>query len=259
MNWKFNYIAITNDINHALILQDCGIQQIMVDTENLGKMERQSGKGAVINFHKFEDVKILKEKLIATEVICRINGYHEDINLEIESAIKCGADILMLPMILDMNDLKKMVKFIDGRVPILPLIETSYSIFKLNEIIDLTKPNQIHFGLNDLHICLGMKNLFEVFISPLFESAVSYASKRVKLVGVGGVGDPMLKQKVSPELLINEHKILGSSSVILSRSFFDKGYKIDKILESLHYLEKIIAQKPEESKHFKLINEIEKF
>lgn len=259
MNWKFNYIAITNDINYALILQDCGIQQIMVDAENIGKMERQSGKGAVINFHNIEDVAIIKKKITKSKVICRINGYHEDINSEIESAINCGVDILMLPMILDINHFKKMVVFIDGRVPILPLIETSYSIFKLKEIIDLSKPDQIHFGLNDLHISLGMKNLFEVLISPLFASAVSYAAERVNLVGVGGVGNPFLLQKISPELLINEHKILGSSSVILSRSFFEKGYERDTILDSLLYLDKVITQQKDEFNHLKLVNEIENF
>lgn len=259
MNWKFNYIAITNQLSYALILEQCGIQQIMIDAENLGKIERQRGKGAAINFHKIDDVAILKNNLISTKVICRINGYHEGINFEVEKAINCGVDFLMLPMIQDMYKLKKIIEFIDNRVPIIPLIETSYSIFKLDEIIALIKPDQIHFGLNDLHICLGMKNLFEVLISPLFASAVFFASERVKLVGIGGVGDPMLQQKVSPEFLINEHKLLGSSSVILSRSFFDKGYEMDRILESLHYLENIIAQEPTISKHDKLIEEIEKF
>jgi hypothetical protein len=259
MGWGFNYIAITNDVDNAVILQDCGIQQIMVDAENLGKMERQSGKGAVINFHKIEDVVELKKKMNSTKIICRINGYHNNIFDEIEMAVNCGADFLMLPMIEDINDFKRMIKFIDGRVSILPLIETSYSIFKLKEIIDLSKPDQIHFGLNDLHISLGMDNLFEVLISPLFASAVLYASERVKIVGVGGIGDPMQQQKISPELLINEHKVLGSSSVILSRSFFGKGYEINRILDSLRCLEKFIAQEPEVLKHTKLVNEIEKF
>ena len=44
MKWSFNYIAITNDPKQAQNLSECGIQQIMVDTEIMGKVERQGHK-----------------------------------------------------------------------------------------------------------------------------------------------------------------------------------------------------------------------
>ena len=259
MDWTFNYIAITNEVENAKILDSCGIQQLMVDAENLGKAERQAGKNAVINFHQIEDVKKIKNIGLKAKIICRINGFHNEIGDEIESAIGAGADILMLPMILSLDNFKKMVKKIDARVEILPLIETPYSIFKLKEIIEIAKPNQLHFGLNDLHLSLGMKNLFEILVSPLFAAAVSYTKSKVDLIGIGGIGDPFVKQKISPDLLINEFKILGSQSTILSRSFFTQGYNHNRILNSLNILENLILGEQEQLKHIELIEQVEKF
>jgi hypothetical protein len=258
MVWNFNYIAITNVIENALILDSCGIQQIMIDTENLGKAERQSDKNAVINYHKIDDLRKIKNCDLRAKIICRINGYHSKINIEIENAIEAGADILMLPMIQNLKHFNCIVDQVHGRVEILPLIETPYSIFKLKEIIQITKPKQIHFGLNDLHLSLGMNNLFEVLLSPLFASAVSYSSDKVELVGIGGIGDPLIKQNVSPELLLKEYKRLGSQSVILSRNFFENGYLHSRIISSLNLFERLIANEQKEFENHDLIRQIER-
>ena len=61
MNWSFNYIAITNSTEQAKILSDCGVQQIMVDIEILGKVERQGHKDTVISNHRLKDVLKLKQ------------------------------------------------------------------------------------------------------------------------------------------------------------------------------------------------------
>jgi len=259
MALAFNYIAITNNVEHALVLDSCGIQQIMVDTEILGKAIRQSGLNAVINNHKIDDVTKLKNSGIKAKVICRINGFHESINLEIEQAVNAGADILMFPMIQNIDNFKFMVEQVNNRVAILPLIETPYSIFKLKEIINIARPSQLHFGLNDLHLSLGMKNLFEVLLSHAFSSAVAFASNKVELIGIGGIGDPYITQKINPSLLINEYKLLGSHSVILSRSFFTEGYEPNRILGALSLLESMICDVPNESKRAELKNKIEKF
>jgi hypothetical protein len=241
------------------VLDNCGIQQIMVDAEILGKAIRQSGLNAVINSHKIDDVTKLKNSGIKAKVICRINSFHESINLEIEQAINAGADILMFPMIQNIDNFKFMVEQVNNRVAILPLIETPYSIFKLKEIINIANPSQVHFGLNDLHLSLGMKNLFEVLLSHAFSSAVAFASNKVELIGIGGIGDPSIPQKINPSLLINEYKSLGSHSVILSRSFFTEGYEPNRILGALSLLESMVSEILDDSKRDELKYKIEKF
>jgi hypothetical protein len=259
MAYDFNYIAITNSVEDSLVLDACGIQQIMVDTETLGKAERQTGINAVFNSHSIEDVTLLKESGVHAKLICRINPFNCNTYDEIDSAIASGTDFIMLPMIQSLEELKLMVKRIQNKTSIIPLIETSYSIFKLKEIIEITKAKQIHFGLNDLSISLGMKNLFEVLVSPIFAKVIEFANEHVELVGVGGIGDPLVRQKLSPELLINEHNLLGSRSVILSRSFFSKGYNQDRILSSLEAIEILVKKDVDKLLHNELIQQIEKF
>lgn len=259
MALKFNYIAITNVVEDALVLDRCGVQQIMVDTENLGKEDRQAGLNTVINAHKVDDVFKIKNSGVKAKVICRINGYNRNIYYEIDQAVNAGADILMLPMIQNIDNFKAIIGHINYRVSVLPLIETPYSIFKLKEIIEIAKPGQIHFGLNDLFISMGMKNLFEVLVSPIFASALNFVKDKVELIGIGGIGDPLIQQRITPELLINEYKLLGSRSVILSRSFFSKGYDEKRIHKSLGALEQLVLHKTDNFRHKKLILEIEKF
>jgi hypothetical protein len=192
-------------------------------------------------------------------VICRINGYHQEIYEEINAAISAGADTLMFPMIQSVENLKAMVECVNKRVPVIPLIETPYSVFKLKEIIDIARPDQIHFGLNDLYISLRMRNLFEVLVSPIFSEAVKYIKGQVELIGIGGIGDPLIEQKIDPILLLNEYKLLGSRSVILSRAFFSQGYNENRIMRSLGAIESVVNEDCDSFLHNELILAVEKF
>ena len=243
--WSFNYIAITNSPEEAKVLDACGVPQIMVDIEIIGKVERQKGKNTIISDHQVEDVKVLKALNLNAQIICRINPYYEGIRSEIDHAIEYGADIIMVPMITNFSQFEEMCKMINRRCAILPLIETPYSLLKLGDIIEAGSIKQIHFGLNDLFLALGMINLFEVMLSPVFAEIVKWTSERVPLVGVGGIGDPNKANKVDPLYLLDQHKSINSKSVILSRSFFENGYDESRIISSLQTLEERIQSKDE--------------
>lgn len=239
MNWSFNYIAITNQPNHAQIYSNCGIQQIMIDTEIIGKVERQGHKNTVINNHSLSDITVLKELNLDSEIICRINPYNDKSFKEIDTAIDNGADLIMIPMITVMDNYKLMVDRIGDRVQVLPLIETPYSFFKLAEILEYSTLKQIHFGLNDLCISLGMKNLFEVLLSDTFQYVTKKA--KVEIKGIGGIGDPQIRQTVSPLTLLNGYMKCDSNSVILSRNFFMNSHENEYIMRSLRIFENGIA------------------
>jgi citrate lyase beta subunit len=168
MKWSLNYIAITNQPQEVLILEKCGVGQVMVDAEILGKVDRQKGRNTIISDHKIEDVRNLKLLNLNIEIICRINPFHQKIFEEIDQAIDVGADYIMLPMIKCIDDYKLIVDYVDKRIKIIPLIETTYSLFNLKEIIEYSYIKQIHFGLNDLFIDIGYKNLFELILSNFF-------------------------------------------------------------------------------------------
>lgn len=234
---KFNYIAISNNVDDCALLEVAGVQQIMVDAEIIGKVERQKHKNTIISDHTIKDVEKLKNYGIKSEIICRINPYHENIFDEINLAISCGTDAIMLPMITSITHYQQMVTEINDRCKIIPLIETPYSFFKIDEILEFSDLTQIHFGLNDLSIALGNKNLFEILTSRTFENITTDTASRIKLLGIGGVGTPLKKQIIKPELIFNQYYRLGSRSVILSRSFFTEGYHENDIVTAIEILE----------------------
>lgn len=256
MNWSFNYIAITNDPKQALNLSECGIQQIMVDTEIMGKVERQGHKDTIISHHSLNDIIALKNLSLEAEIICRINPFHIGTFDEIDTAIRNGADVIMIPMITSMEDYQSMVDRIHNKAKVLPLIETPYSFFNLSQILDYSKLTQIHFGLNDLCISLGMKNLFEVLLSQTFQDTVSNIKTSGLTKGIGGIGDPQISQKVSPLALLNRYLKCGSNSVILSRSFFTKSSDKEYIIRSLEIFENSITAGHNSSTDSELIEQV---
>lgn len=256
MNWSFNYIAITNDPKQALNLSECGIQQIMVDTEIMGKVERQGHKDTIISDHSLNDILVLKNLSLEAEIICRINPFHNGTFDEIDTAIRNGADVIMIPMITSMEDYQSMVDRIHNKAKALPLIETPYSFFNLSQILDYSKLTQIHFGLNDLCISLGMKNLFEVLLSQTFQDTVSNIKTSGLTKGIGGIGDPQISQKVSPLALLNRYLKCGSNSVILSRSFFTKSSDKEYIIRSLEIFENSITAGHNSSTDSELIEQV---
>ena len=256
IGWSFNYIAITNDPKQAQNLSKCGIQQIMVDTEIIGKVERQGHKDTIISHHSLSDIIALNDLSLEAEIICRINPFHNGTFDEIDTAIKNGADIIMIPMITSMENYQSMVDRVNGKAKVLPLIETPYSFFKLSEILSYSKITQVHFGLNDLCISLGMKNLFEVLLSQTFQDIVSELKINGLIKGIGGIGDPQISQKVSPLALLNRYMKCGSNSVILSRSFFTKSSEKEYIIRSLEIFENSIKAGYNSSTDSELIKQV---
>jgi hypothetical protein len=144
----------------------------------------------------------------------------------------------MIPMIENLTEYKKMLDFISGRCKIIPLIETPYSLIKIEEIIDYFPVDQIHFGLNDLSIGFKLNNLFEILFSRFFQNVIDELKNKVDTIGIGGIGSPLYQQLVDPALVIKHIKSIGGNSIIMSRSFFREGYDKKNILEALIRLEK---------------------
>ena len=78
--------------------------------------------------------------------------------------------------------------------------------------------DMIHLGLNDLHLALGMKFMFEL----LSDGTVDRLAAKIKAKGIpfgfGGVAT-LTGGAMPGSMVIKEHYRLGSSMVIVSRSF----------------------------------------
>ena len=137
---------------------------------------------------------------------------------EIDATIKAGADIIMLPFFKTVAEVERFLKIVDGRVKTCLLVETPEAALLLEEILELDGLDMVHLGLNDLHLALGMKFMFEL----LADGTVDRLSAKIKAKGIpfGFGGIATLTGGAMPgSMVLKEHYRLGSSMVIVSRSF----------------------------------------
>lgn len=215
---------ITNRPEIAKIAEAAGINWIFIDMEFIGKDERQGGLDTVRNHHTIEDVFQIKQSLTKAKVLVRVNPIHDAINDyfssqdEIEATINAGADIIMLPFFKSVDEVKKFISFVAGRAQTCLLVETPEAALLLDEIIELEGIDMIHIGLNDLHLALGKKFMFEL----LADGTVDRLSAKIKAKGIpfGFGGIASLHSGILPgSNVLKEHYRLGSSMVIVFRSF----------------------------------------
>lgn len=209
---------ITNNIDVALIAEKYGVDRIWVDLETLGKEERQKGMNTVKSRHEIGDVRKIKACLSKSELIVRVNPWNTSSEYEINRVIEAGADIIMLPMWKTTKEVDSFIKCIDGRVKTNLLLETKEAVNCLEEVLNIRGIDEIHIGLNDLHLSYGLTFMFELLSNGVVEELCKKIKRADIPYGFGGIaklGEGMLPA----ERVILEHYRLGSSRAILSRSF----------------------------------------
>lgn len=215
---------ITNKPEVALIAESAGVDWIFLDMEFIGKDARQGGLDTVQNHHTFDDVRIIKAAVNKAEVMVRVNPIHEAFSDypsskdEIDATIEAGADILMLPYFKTIEEVKSFINLVDGRAKTLLLLETVEAAELLDDILDIPGIDMIHIGLNDMHLELGMKFMFELLANGTVEKLGNKIKSKGIPFGFGGIAT--LDGGALPgSMVLKEHVRLGSSMVIVSRSF----------------------------------------
>ena len=215
---------ITNNPVTATIAQSAGVDRIWIDMEYIGKAKRQDGMDTVMNHHTIDDIKRLRPLVTTSELMVRVNPIHDSSaeytssEQEIEDAISAGADIIMLPMFRSKSEVERFVEYVHGRAKALLLLETAEAAEHIDEILTVPGVDEIHIGLNDLHLAYGKKFMFEL----LCDGTVDRLCRKIADAGIryGFGGIARLGYGLLPaENVIVEHYRLGSTMAILSRSF----------------------------------------
>lgn len=211
---------ITNRKEIAALAQSVGVDRIFVDLEYLGKEERQGHLDTVISRHKVEDVAKIRKVVTTADLLVRVDPINEKSKEQIDTVIESGADIIMLPMFKTVKEIKRFISIVNKRAKVMLLLETPQALARIDDILQVPGIDEIHIGLNDLYLGMGLDFMFEL----LSDGIVEYMIKKIKPTGIpygiGGVariGYGMLPA----EQIICEHYRLGSSMAILSRSFCD--------------------------------------
>ena len=209
---------ITNDSNVALIAEKNDVDRIWIDLETLGKEERQKGMNTVKSRHEINDIKKIKPLLTKARLMVRVNPWNNNSKMEIDEAIDAGADIVMLPMWKTKEEVYKFVQCVDKRANTNILLETKEAVECIDDVLKIDGIDEVHIGLNDLHLSYGLTFMFELLSNGMIEKLCNKIRKSNIPYGFGGIariGEGMLPA----EKVILEHYRLGSTRAILSRSF----------------------------------------
>ena len=235
---------ITNDIEVAMAAQENGVDRIWIDLEIKGKEERQAGMNTVKSHHCVEDIAKLRPYMNKSELLVRINPWDENSPEEVEQVIQAGADIIMLPMWRTSKEVLAFVKQVNRRVKTMLLLETRDAENALDEVVSINGIDEVHIGLNDLHLEYGLTFMFELLANGTVEricNKLANAGIPYGFGGVGRIGEGLLKA----DNIVVEHYRLGSSMVILSRNFCDTS-----IITDVNEIQNVFKKNIENMKSF---------
>lgn len=214
-----NFFYITNNPNVALIAEKTGVDRIWIDLETLGKDKRQHGINTVKSNHTVADIAAVKPVLKKSKLLVRVNPWNPGSIDEINAVIDAGADIIMLPYWKSVKEVKSFLDAVGKRCRTTLLLETKEAVECVDEVLALDF-DEIHIGLNDLHLSYGKDFMFEL----LADGTVDMLCEKFRAHGIpyGFGGIARLGHGLVPsEKIIMEHYRLGSTRAILSRSFCD--------------------------------------
>lgn len=232
------FMLITNQPDLASYAVKAGVGRIFVDLEILGKKERQGGRDTLISRHIPEDVSRVRAAIPGTELLVRINPWHAGSGDEVEDAIARGADLLMLPFFSTVEEIELFVDAVRGRACCIPLVETPAAINILSEVVGVKGVGEIYIGLNDLHLALGMNFMFEPVLNGMIEQAAAVINDVGLPFGFGGVAR-VGEGLVPGEQVLSEHFRLGSTRVILSRTFHRRASDMTEMMTNMDFAEEI--------------------
>ena len=213
-----NLMILAADPQAAIEAQNAGVDRIFYDLEWIGKAERQHGRNTVKSNNNIDNVPAVRKVLNKSELLVRTNPIHAYSKEEVEKAIAYGADVLMLPMVMDHHDVEQYVEMVAGRAKVCIMIETAAAMARLDKILAVPGVDELFIGLNDLHISMGLTFMFELLSDGLVEYIAQKCNKVGMPFGFGGIAR-IGEGDLPSDNILGEHVRLGSTSVILSRTF----------------------------------------
>ena len=218
----------TDDPDTARRADAAGIDRIGVDLDRLGKAERQAGLATWISPHTVSDLERLRPAVLRARLFVRTNPLHDASPREVEQALAAGAEMLMLPMFRAAEDVARFVDLVGGRAGVVGLLETREAADDVDAVARVPGLDELHVGINDLALALGLRNRFAVLVSPAAERIARAAAAAGLRLGIGGIGrlaDAGLP--IAPDLVYAQYPRLGATAALVSRSFLAGGCDLE--------------------------------
>lgn len=210
----------TNERSLARRADAAGVQRIGVDLERLGKRARQRGRHTWVSPHTIRDLAGLRSVLTRASLFARVNPLHHGSAEEVEAVLDAGAQVVMLPMVLTAEHSSTFAGLVAGRARVVLLVEHRDALDRMAELVAVDGVDEVHVGLNDLAISLGLPNRWLVLAGDLVVPAariVHGAGLRFGLGGIGRVDDDTLP--IPSDLIYAEYARTGATGALIARSF----------------------------------------
>lgn len=201
-----------------------GIDRVGLDLETRGKRERQAGLGTWISTHDVERLPEIGAALTDAELFARVNPVSSESGAEVQRVLDMGARVLMLPMFRNASEVESFVDVVAGRARVVLLLETREAAEDIERICAVEGVGEVHVGINDLALSLGLHNRFAVFDSELVAAVASSVRDAGLPFGIGGIGridDDTLP--IAPDLVYAQYPRLGATAALISRTFIRRG------------------------------------
>ena len=215
------------------------------------RTERQGHLNTVISQHpKLSDISLVKKELNKSNLLVRVNPIIANSKNEIHQVIEEGADILMLPFFKTVEEVNIFIDLVGNKAKTNLLFETPQSLVRIDEILDVIGIDEIHIGLNDLHLGMGLDFMFELISGGIIDYMINKIKVKNIPYGIGGISS-LHSGKVNGKHVLAQYVRLDSSKVILSRSFIDSlDFNIEKISKEINSILEL-------EKHYRNLSTVE--
>ena len=216
----FVFTLFTSDPELARRADRAGINRIGLDLEKLGKDYRQGHTPGWISDHQVADLAGIRQALNHGQLFARTNGMHPGSKDEIELLLATGVQVLMLPFFRTCSEVEDFIRLIDGRAQVSLLLETASAMARVHEIVKIEGIDEIHVGLNDLHLDLKLHNHFEVLVSGIMDMLSDTIRGAGIAFGFGGVARRDDKKlPIDPNLIYSQYPRLGADRALITRAY----------------------------------------
>ena len=214
---RFRLLLFTSDPAFAAEAAAAGVDGIVLDWERRDKHRRQAEADTEINQDTAADLRAIRAAVDAT-VLCRIDAFGRHTAEQIDDALACGADEILLPMVRTPEDVETALLMIGGRARLGILVETVDAVRRIAELAELPVAHA-YIGLNDLAIERGTSNIFTALVDGTAGRVCTVLAEAGIPHGFGGLTLPDRGEPVPCRLLMAELTRLGCDFSFLRRSF----------------------------------------
>jgi len=205
-----------------------GVDRIGPDLERIGKSKRQGATSGWVSDHGESDLAVVFRSVAPERRFVRCNPVHVGLEEEIDRLVTAGARTIMLPMFRTVDQARRFADAVGGRARTVLLVETRHAAESVETLAALPGVDEIHIGLNDLHMDLGLSSHFELLVSDYLAKVCAKLLDSAIPFGVGGIGragDESLP--VPPDLVYAQFPRLGASGALISRVYHNGDAALD--------------------------------